>query len=80
MRAHVTYDECAPFLANAVGYKDGAVASPWRRLVVAHHSDATVCPELAALFKRGPFDWKINARALELFVIWLLEDSSKRVS
>ena len=76
MREHVTYDDCAPFLANAVGYEDGAIASPWKTVVVARNADGTVCPKLAALFKRGPFEWKINLTIVELYMLALLDVAS----
>ena len=71
MREHVAYDDCAPFFA--VGYKDGALASPWKTVIVARKADATVCPKLAALFKRGPFEWKFNILTVELYMLALLD-------
>lgn len=76
MREVVTYGNCASFLANAIGYKDGDIASPWKRVIVAHDADAKVCPELSALFKRGPFEWKFNLQIVELYMLALLDVTS----
>jgi hypothetical protein len=32
-----------------------------------------VCPKLAALFKRGPFEWKFNLQIVELYMLALLD-------
>jgi hypothetical protein len=73
MRDALAYDDIAPFLCNAVGYKDGKIASAWERVIVARSADATVCNELAALFARGPFQWRFSIAAVELHMLALLD-------
>jgi hypothetical protein len=73
MRDALAYDDIAPFLSNAVGYKDGKIASAWQRVIVARSADATVCDELAALFARGPFEWRFSMTAVELYMLALLD-------
>ena len=73
MRDALAYDDIAPFLSNAVGYKDSKIASAWQRVIVARSADATVCDELAALFARGPFEWRFSMTAVELYMLALLD-------
>jgi hypothetical protein len=66
-KPHVTYDDCAPFLANVVGFKDGEITSPWKRVVVAYKYGSTVCPELKALFSKGLLSIEIMRTSLQVF-------------
>ena len=72
-KPHVSYDDCAMFLANAVGYSDGAITSPWKRLVVAYHSRSTICPALDALFQKGLGACPITRASVEVFATALVE-------
>jgi hypothetical protein len=53
----LTYDDCARFLANAVG-------ANWKRIIVAHRRDATICPDLLAVFRKGQFSFPYSRPAL----------------
>jgi hypothetical protein len=77
MRHELKYSDFAPFLSNAIGYKDGQVASPWKHIIVARKEGGKVCDELAALFKCGPFHCSFTVHAIELYMLSLLQLSEK---
>jgi hypothetical protein len=65
-RPQVTYDDCARFLANAVG-------ASWKHIVVAHARDAVVCPDLLAVFRKGQFSFPYSRPAIGVFANALVE-------
>ena len=75
-KPHVTYDDCAPFLANVVGFKDGEITSPWKHVVVAYNNGSTVCPELEVLFSKGLLSIKIMRTSIKVFAKALVKISA----
>ena len=65
-RPNVTYDDCARFFANAVG-------ASWKHIIVAHSRDALICPDLLAVFKKGPFNFPYSRKAIGVFASALVE-------
>ena len=64
-KQHVTYDECAPFLANAFALKGGA--SSWQRVIVVCTQSATICPALRELGSKGLGRFDVSRSALHVF-------------
>ena len=64
-KQHVTYDECAPFLANAFALKGGA--SSWQRLIIVCNQCATICPALRELGSKGLVRFDVSRSALHVF-------------
>ncbi len=63
----MTYEDCACFLANAVG-------SSWEHIVVAHYGSATICPELLGVFQKGSqFSYRFNRTNVEVLASALVE-------
>ena len=72
LKPHITYDDCAPFFGNAIGFDDGAIAAQWKHIILARRYDSTICADLEALTRKGPLEWKFNVGILEVLVHMLI--------
>ena len=64
-KEYVTYDDCAPFLANAFALKGGA--SAWQRVIVVCNQGARICPALRELHSKGLCRFDVSRSALSVF-------------
>jgi hypothetical protein len=64
-RAHITYEECAPFLLSDIGFANGALVSPWRRIVIVRDARSTLGAELELIMGTYAIDKLIDTAELE---------------
>ena len=70
--AHVTYDECAPFLLSDIGFVDGVLASPWRKIIIVRDARSTLCAELRPIMVTYAIDRLIHTTELEFCLSMLV--------
>lgn len=76
LQAHITYDECAPFLLSDIGFAfaNGAAAlvSPWRQIILVRNARSTLCPKLGLIMGTYAIDKLINTADLEVCLSMLV--------
>jgi Leucine-rich repeat (LRR) protein len=74
LQAHITYDECAPFLLSDI---NGALVSPWRQIILVangRNARSTLCPLLGSIMGTYAIDRPIvDTAELELWLTILVE-------
>ena len=74
-KEHLTYDDCAPFLANAFGLKGGV--SSWQRVVIAYNMQATMCDDLRNLESKGLCFFQVSRSALHVLASVIVNEVSE---
>jgi hypothetical protein len=63
LQESITYDDCAPFFSNALGYENGAIVSPWRHIILVRDSRSVLSEELGLVMGTSAIDRPIVDQA-----------------